>query len=328
MDWIKKLGLLTLAIIVLAVGWIMSRPSMDEVGIAYAQPAAPDSKGLTVKWFGISTLLIDDGETQLLTDGFFSRPSLLDIVLKRPIAPEIETITRVLTEQKMDRLAAVIPVHSHYDHAMDSAEIAKQTNALVLGSTSTAMAARSSGLQDNKIQIVNKNQAYYFGQFKVTFFESRHAPLPTNAGIDGTIDEVFALPAPYTAWQLGEAYSILIEHPKGDLLVQGSAGHVPGALKGLDVDAVFLGTGGLHNQLYEYQQAYIFETVTQTNPSVVYTIHHDNLFGALGNVEQSRLIPEYDEIQAFEMGQLISPSRFEQMRYAQAIEIITKTATD
>lgn len=315
-------------VLVLFLAWIYLRPTMDQVGIPYAPTAPIDSHGITVKWFGVSTLLIDDGNTQILTDGFFSRPSLFDVALKRPISPEISVINEIINAHQIDRLAVVIPVHSHYDHVMDSGEVAKLTGATLLGSQSSAYAGESSNLSRDQIRVAEIHTPYSYGEFTVTLFESKHAPLSTNAGIDGTIDEVFALPAPYTAWQLGEAYSILIEHPKGDLLVQGSAGHVPGALKGLDVDAVFLGTGGLHNQSYEYQQAYIFETVTQTNPSVVYTIHHDNLFGALGNVEQSRLIPEYDEIQAFEMGQLISPSRFEQMRYAQAIEIITKTATD
>ena len=325
MKWIKRIAVILIVVLLLAITWIYSRPNMNEVGIPYAPVAAADSTGVTVKWFGISTLLIDDGETQILTDGFFSRPGLFDILLKRPIEPELEVIKKVINTHNIDRLAVVIPVHSHYDHAMDSGEVAKLTGATLLGSQSTAYAGQSSNLSSDKITVAKTNHPYTYGQFTITLFESKHAPLPSNAGIDGKIESIFHTPAPYTAWQLGQAYSVLIEHPKGSFLIQGSAGFIPGALKGVEVDAVFLGTGGLSMLPHEYQQSYIYETVTLTNPKTVYTIHHDTLFGPLGNVEQNPLIPEYDEIRAFEMSQLISPANFEQLRFTQTIEITADT---
>ena len=36
-----------------------------------------------VTFFGVSTLLFDDGETQILLDGFFSRPSILTGIVYR-----------------------------------------------------------------------------------------------------------------------------------------------------------------------------------------------------------------------------------------------------
>ncbi len=323
MKWIKNIAIILALITLLLMAWIYSRPSMDQVGIPYAPAAPANSTGVTVKWFGISTLLIDDGETQILTDGFFSRPGIFDILLKRPIEPELGTIKKIINTHQIDRLAAVIPVHSHYDHAMDSGEVAKLTGATLLGSQSTAYAGQSSNLSSDKITVAKTNHPYTYGQFTVTLFDSKHAPLASNTGIDGKIQDIFHTPAPYTAWQLGQAYSVLIEHPKGKFLIQGSAGFIPGTLKGVVVDAVFLGTGGLSTLSHEYRQSYIYETVTLTNPKTVYTIHHDTLFGPLGNVEQNPLVAEYDEHQAFEMSQLISPADFMQLRYAQAIEIVS-----
>jgi L-ascorbate metabolism protein UlaG (beta-lactamase superfamily) len=259
-----------------------------------------------------------------MTDGFFSRPSLLDMVLKRPIGPDIKTIGSALDTHSIDRLAAVIPMHSHFDHAMDSGEVARQTGAMLLGSKSTAMIGRSSHLPEKQIHIIETGKAYSFGKFKVTFYDSKHAPLSSNSGINGAVEEAFELPAPFTSWQLGAAYSILVEHPNGSLLVQGSAGYLPGAFEKLDVDVVFLGTGGLRNQTREYRESYVYETVTLTNPDTVYTIHHDDLFGTLGDVEQSSLRPEFDSTSAFELTQLILPARFKQMRFAQPIEIPLK----
>lgn len=321
---ITRLGLVLLGLAVLGLSWLLTRPSMTEVGIPYASPAPENSTAITVKWFGVATLLIDDGETQIMTDGFFSRPSLLDVMLKRPIGPDIETIGRVLEAHNINRLAAIMPLHSHYDHAMDSGEVAKQTGAMLLGSKSTAVIGRSSHVPEEQIEIIETGRTYVFGKFKITFYDSKHAPLSSNSGINGKVEEVFELPTPYTTWQLGAAYSIRIEHPNGSLLVQGSAGYVPGALEKVDVDAVFLGTGGLRNQTREYRESYVYETVTLTDPDTVYTIHHDNLFGTLGDVEQSSLRPEFDSMAAFELIQLILPARFEQMRFAQPVEIQRK----
>jgi len=320
---IKWLGITLLGLTVLTVVWLFTRPSMTEVGIPYAANAPETASGVTIKWFGVATLLIDDGETQIMTDGFFSRPGLIDIVMKRPIAPEKENISKIIKEHNINRLAAVIPVHSHYDHAMDSGEVAKQTGAVLLGSSTTSFIGRSSNLPEEQIKTVEPGRVYTFGEFKITFLESKHAPLASNSGINGIVNAAFDLPAPYTSWQLGKAFALLIEHPQSRFLVQGSAGFLPGAFENLKVDAVFLGTGGLRKQEREYREAYVYETVTLVDPEVVYTIHHDNMFGQLGDVEQSRLMPEYDSMHAFEMGQLILPARFEQMRFAQPIKLPT-----
>ena len=59
---------------------VVSRPDMSEVGIPFAQPAHANAS-LTARWLGVAKLLFDDGETQIMTDGFISRPSLFDVVL-------------------------------------------------------------------------------------------------------------------------------------------------------------------------------------------------------------------------------------------------------
>ena len=66
-------------------------------------------------WLGVSTLLVDDGTSAVMTDGFFSRPSLLDVGLRR-LAPSASRIDFCLNRAKVNRLAAVLPVHTHFDH--------------------------------------------------------------------------------------------------------------------------------------------------------------------------------------------------------------------
>lgn len=294
--------------------WVSTRPDMSAVGIPYAEPA-PASSELNVRWLGVATLLFDDGETQIMTDGFVSRPKALDLLLKRPIAPDTQAIQRAIADQKIDRLAVIMPVHSHYDHAMDSADFARVTGADILGSSSTANIARSSSMPESRIKTVALGEPYSYGRFTITFYPSRHAPLATNMGIDGSVDKAFNLPAPYTAWQEGESYSIYIEHPEGSALVQGSAGYVPDALLGVSADTVFLGAGGLIDMDPAYVSAYVDEIVHAVAPSQVFIIHQDDLLGEFGDVEQNKLLLSFNKAFAFDLVQMVLPARLLQMAF-------------
>ena len=316
----KKLLLIISALIFVCSFWLLSKPTMSEIGIAEAKPAEA-GQDLTVIWFGVTTLLIDDGVTQILIDGYFSRPSLLDIALERMIEPDLAAIEGMLSRFEINRLKAVIPVHSHFDHALDSAEIAKQTGAQLMGSTTTAQIAAGSHLPITQIKVIETETIYPVGAFDVTFYPSQHAPLASNSAISGTVAAPLTLPAPYTAWKLGQAYTLIITHPKGRMLIQGSAGFVPDALAAIKVDAVFLGTGGLPNLSRAHQLAYLDEMVTQRQPKRVYTIHHDDLFGDLGNVEQNVLMPNFDQTQAFELGQQVLPAQLLQMQFGVPINL-------
>jgi L-ascorbate metabolism protein UlaG (beta-lactamase superfamily) len=284
----KKLLLMLGVLILLGSLWLVSKPSVVELGIAFAEPAEA-GQALTVTWFGVTTLLIDDGVTQILIDGYFSRPSLLDIALERTIEPDLAAIEGMLDRFEINRLKAVIPVHSHFDHALDSAEIAKQTGAQLMGSTTTAQIAAGSNLATNQIRVIETATVYSVGAFDVTFYPSQHAPLASNSAISGTVAAPLTLPAPYTAWKLGQAYTLIITHPKGRMLIQGSA--------------------------------YLDEMVIQRQPKRVYTIHHDDLFGDLGKVEQNVLVPNFDQTQAFELGQQVLPAQLLQMQFGVPINL-------
>lgn len=319
----KWLASIIALVVVVGSAVVLLRPGMSDVGIPYAQQAARDAV-LKVRWLGVTTLLIDDGETQILTDGFVSRPSELDLLLQRPIAPDLKAIKQFVQTQNLNRLAVIMPVHSHFDHAMDSADVAKLTGAELLGSRTTANIAASSALDPAQVKVVQPGVAYDYGKFAITFYESRHAPLASNSGIEGTVDEPFSLPAPYTAWKEGKSYAIHIAHPEGSLLIQGSAGFVSDALKDVRADVLFLGTGGLKDLSYDYVQSYIAETAAWVQPSEVISIHHDNLFGDFGDVEQSKLLLSFDQNFAFSLQQMVQPAKLLQLPFGVDMAVIKK----
>ena len=67
------------------------RPDLANYTTFFDVPAAAAEAPLTVTWAGVTTLLIDDGSSALMTDGFFSRPGLAVVGLGQ-IAPSAARI--------------------------------------------------------------------------------------------------------------------------------------------------------------------------------------------------------------------------------------------
>ena len=257
----------------------VGRPDISRYRSHFDAPAAGLDAPLTVAWMGVSTLLVDDGTSALLTDGFFSRPSLLDVGLRR-LTPSTSRIEEALDRAGIRRLSAVLPVHTHYDHALDSAVVAERTGALVVGGESAANIARGQGLSEDRIIVATPGSTLTLGAFDVTLIESDHCP-PDR--FPGTITAPVVPPVKASAYRCGEAWSTLVMHrPSGRrLLIQGSAGFVPGALAGRHAEVAYLGVGQLGVQPERYLKQYWNETVRTVGARRVVLIHWDDFFRPL-----------------------------------------------
>lgn len=265
----------------------LGRPDIDRYRDRFDVPAADPDAALSVTWLGVSTLLVDDGTSALLTDGFFSRPPLLDVGLRR-LTPSASRIDYCLNRAKVNRLAAVLPVHTHYDHAMDSALVAARTGARMIGGASAANIARGHGLPDDQIAVAASGDELTLGPFRVTLVESHHCP-PDR--FPGAITAPLVPPAKTSAFRCGEAWSTLIHHEPSDrrLLIQGSAGFLPGALAGHRAEIAYLGVGQLGLQPQSYIEQYWEQTVRTTGARRVVLIHWDDFFRPL--TEPMRALP-------------------------------------
>lgn len=281
-------ALFAVAIVIIFVLLWRDRPSLDAIDWpepTVASAAAVDT--VTVTWLGVTTLLFDDGETQILIDGFFSRPTLADILLRRPVDNDAPRINYAMNKFRMRRLAAIIPVHSHFDHAMDVGAIANRSSASILGSESTAQIARGAGVPEDQIIVVESRKSFEFGKFRVTMHPSRHAPVGWRGSVpmDGTIDTPLKMPQPVSAWRMGGAYSIVIEHPQGVAVVQGSAGFTKYALRHVAADVVLLGVAQLDALGRDYAEVYWQHVVTATGSHSVYPIHFDDFTKPFGSID-------------------------------------------
>ncbi len=238
---------------------------------------------VTVRFSGTSTLLFSDGDTRWMIDGWFSRPGPLRLAVGT-IEPDLDAIERGLAANGVRNLAAVLPVHSHYDHAMDAPEVARLTGAMLLGSETTANIGRGRGLPEAKIQVLVDRQPVRLGRFLVTPVESRHFQFPDPAIREralGNPELTEPLVPPVSAFDypVGKAYVLHVSHPAGSWLIVGSAGFVEGALQAFSADTVFLGVGGLGSQTPAYREGYWRETVEAVSASRVIPIHYDSLTG-------------------------------------------------
>ncbi|MDP9823231.1 L-ascorbate metabolism protein UlaG (beta-lactamase superfamily) [Nocardioides massiliensis] len=254
----------------------LGRPDLARYAHRFGVPAA--NGPFAVTFLGVSTLLLDDGESAVMTDGFFSRPSLAKVGLGR-IAPDHDRITAALARTSVDRLQGVLPVHTHFDHALDAAVVAERTGAVLIGGESTANIGRGGGLPEERLRVVASGESLSLGGFELTWVESDHCP-PDR--FPGPITEPVVPPAKAKDYRCGEAWSLLFKHTSGrTALIQGSAGYVPGALAGQRADVAYLGVGQLGLQDEDYIRAYWAETVQAVGAKSVVLIHWDDFFRPL-----------------------------------------------
>ena len=277
----------TLLVLAMVVGGVPAATVAQETAVR-TLPGVPvlappdETPAVSVTWYGVTTLLFDDGETQILVDGFLSRPRFEDLdSLAEPDAARIERMAAGV----FDRVAMITPVHSHFDHAMDVGAVAMATGATVVGSESTANIARGAGVDEARIVVVEERHRQRFGKFTVDLIRSAHAPL-VNGGppIPGTIDAPLTPPARIGDWKEGGSYSIVVEHPTGTALIQGSAGYVEGRLQGTAADVVYLGIGGLGSLGKDHAAAYFDEIVGSTGARCVVPIHWDDFTLPFGEI--------------------------------------------
>jgi L-ascorbate metabolism protein UlaG (beta-lactamase superfamily) len=173
----KRSGAVLATTAILATGGIgfatQIGPDVSDYESFRTREADSAARGLTVTFMGVSTLLFDDGDSAIMTDGFFTRPGRLSLARFRP---DSARIMQALNRGRVERLAAVIPLHSHYDHVMDAPYVARWKGAKLVGSSSTSKVGLGALLPEERITVAVKGKPMTFGRFSVTLYESRHVP--------------------------------------------------------------------------------------------------------------------------------------------------------
>lgn len=253
-----------------------ARPDLDAYAHRFTVPVATGE--LSVTFLGVATLLLTDGTSAVMTDGFFSRPSMKRVGLTR-LKPDLGRIGDALGRAGVTRLEAVVPVHTHYDHVLDSAVVAQRTGGLLVGGPSAVQVGLGSDLPVERIREVADGESVRLGAWTLRFTASEHCPPDRFPGV---ITKPVVPPARVRAYRCGDAWSILATHDSGrTALLQGSAGYVPGALAGQSAEVAYLGIGQLGVQPERYMEEYWEHTVRAVGARTVVLTHWDDFFHGL-----------------------------------------------
>ena len=202
-------------------------------------------------------MLISDGKTNILTDGFITRPSIFSLLFTK-IKPNKQLIQDTLKKLNLKKIDAIVTLHSHHDHAMDSAEVALQTNALIIASSSTANIAKSQGFHN--VKVVSGKQSFQVGNFTLTLIPSLHSKmgkyLARLVGMGEYINEEFKTPSYFTQYKEAQTYSLFVEHEKGNVFINASTNFAKEDLSKYNAHTVFLGTARLSKTSEEFQDKY------------------------------------------------------------------------
>ena len=283
---INKILLSVASVLVIVVGmailfFLKLMSPIDDVGefdkFRPSQSEQQTENAVRVSFYGVSTLAIDDGKTTVLIDSFFSRPGPFDVLFSELQSKEDEVLEG-LQSINAESAKAIFVVHSHYDHALDLNAVYKITNSDIYGSESSLNIARGGNVPEDKLHLIEGAYVTEVGDFTITVIRSKHS-VPPNAESDqesASIDKPMQQPATNADFAMGGNFDFLIEHPKASILVKGSANYVPSALKGLDVDALFIGSAQLGMQSTQFQKAFIEESIEAVSPEIIVPLHWDN----------------------------------------------------
>jgi L-ascorbate metabolism protein UlaG (beta-lactamase superfamily) len=226
---------------------------------------------LTATFAGVATVLVSDGRSSILIDGFFTRPGLLRTAAGR-VHPDRALIAAALDRLGVQRLDAVLVSHSHLDHVLDSPIVAAMTGAALAGSGSTRNIQIGYGLADEPFVELAAGEPVRFGGFEVTPVRAQHSEGDSAPGV---IDAPLVPPARTRDYRTGECYTFRIAHEGGAVTVHGTANFIEGALDSTPTDLLYLGAGGAGKKSSHWREQYWAETVTATGARSVRPVHWD-----------------------------------------------------
>jgi L-ascorbate metabolism protein UlaG (beta-lactamase superfamily) len=232
-------------------------------------------------FLGTTTLLFDDGQTQLMIDGFLTRPPASTVVFgKVQTNPTVVDgiLDRVFDHGRDMRLQAIFVTHSHYDHALDVAYIAERTGAHLYGSRSTLNIGRGGGPCEAQMTRVHPQTTWHVGAFEVRVIKSRHSPPTSFNPTGGMVKAPLHQPARYLAYAEEVTFDFLITHCGHSILVKASANFSAAAP---EADVLFLSTSQLARQSDDFMNDFYAQTVARARPSLLVPLHWDDFFEPL-----------------------------------------------
>jgi len=271
---------LPILLIIVFITLFNIRPEPDQLkSYLIDAPGSLNEGELTVQFLGNTNLVFSDGITTIMTDGFFTRPAFHKMLWGK-VEPKQRIVQECLEKAGINQLDAVIPVHSHFDHAMDAPMVADLTGATLYGSESTRNIGLGYRLNEDKMVVPPLNTPIYIGKFKITFVRSEHWQYPSEKQrallLNQDITDPLDPPASIYDYKEGISYTLLIEYNDLKMAIQGSAGFRENSIEDFDADILFLAIAGIEAMDDAYNRKYQEHIIDAVHPEILVPIHWDD----------------------------------------------------
>jgi L-ascorbate metabolism protein UlaG (beta-lactamase superfamily) len=138
---------------------------------------------LTFRWLGVAGVELKAGNQVLAIDPFFTRPSLVDMLL-RPVSPVLS-----LSAEKLPECQFVLVTHSHYDHLLDVPEVLRHTGAVAYGSPNTCQLLQLLGIPTSQVHEIHKGDQLSLGAYEVEVLAGQHSWIPFGGIFNGRLQQ-------------------------------------------------------------------------------------------------------------------------------------------
>ena len=262
-----------------ALRWALLGGFVLVAGAAASAGAAP----VEIRWLGVAGVSISAGDTVILHDPYLSRPGMLETLFTL-YEPDGDLLEELVAEDspapELGRASVILIGHSHFDHLGDAPWFARRPDGpWIAGSPTTVNISVGYGVPADRARVVNPNQVFDIGPFRVRAVESRHGlTFAGGSPPEGTVDEPPDAPIHAWSFKLGDARGWLVTHRDSGFrvfLLSSGNRHQPSlealAKEGISVDVLFAVPIGA-------DEAYPADLVRTLRPKVVVPHHFDSFF--------------------------------------------------
>lgn len=238
---------------------------------------------LDIRFLGSSTIVLRDGPTTILTDGFFTRPSTLSLVASS-LSSDPKRVgegLRLGGFGERPQAQALFVAHAHHDHVLDSAAVAERTGATLIGDPSSIKVAAGHRPALANMCIAVHGDRFAIGNFTVTVFETPHSAgdLPF---IRGKVRSSGVKKRRIFDFKTSTSHAYHVQHKDNDgrirrILIVPSANYNWSSFGNVKAEVVFLAVAKLHKLSVEEAQEYWRRAVTETGARLVVPIHWDDI---------------------------------------------------
>ncbi len=233
---------------------------------------APEPVGGRITWTGCAGFVLEyDGE-RICVDPYASNPGPAALFL-RPARPDVP-----LVRQTFGEVSAIFVGHTHFDHAMDVAPLAKaHQGTVVYGSDTTVEICRRQGMAADQLREVSDGHRTTVGPFTVEAIASRHGTVPYAGRVDVIGLRGRGLPRTAFRWPRGDVYAYRVEFGGRSVHLHTSAGIEDEPLRRQQPVDVLVACLAARQGTPRYLE----RLAGKLRPKVLIPCHHDNFLRPL-----------------------------------------------